>query len=328
MDNKPICYVPGKVSPEVYSGVPTFVGIPKISQAEELSDYDVVVFGMPWEGSCTTGTWTGCELGPKAIRSASVRYGGFLPDQGYDCFDYLKVGDFGDAGVFPGDPERTFYTIKLKAKEIFDRGKISVGFGGDHSVLIPILDALSETKRRIGLIHFDSHLDNLPSYGESDKYARCCPLYHAYNMKAVGGERVVHIGIRGPRNHPDSVRIAKEHGATIISSFQVKEMGIEETFKKALSVIGKDVEGIYVTVCSDVLDIAYNPGGPSDFAGLSSYELVSLLHRFASCGLLGFDFVEIYPPQDQNNVSGHMASWAALYILSGLARVKINQKPL
>ena len=43
MDNKPICYVPGKVSPEVYSGVPTFVGIPKISQAEELSDYDVVV---------------------------------------------------------------------------------------------------------------------------------------------------------------------------------------------------------------------------------------------------------------------------------------------
>ena len=34
MDNKPICYVLGKVSPEVYSGVPTFVGIPKISQAE------------------------------------------------------------------------------------------------------------------------------------------------------------------------------------------------------------------------------------------------------------------------------------------------------
>ena len=34
--------------------------------------------------------------------------------------------------------------------------------------------------------------------------------------------------------------LQKEHGATIISSFQVKEMGIEETFKKHLA-LGKDV---------------------------------------------------------------------------------------
>lgn len=324
MKEKPICYEPGRVIPQLYSGVPTFVGVPRIDTEKEIEKYDAIVFGMPWEGTCTTGTWTGAELGPKAIRSASVRYGGFLPDQGYDCFDYLCVGDYGDAGIFPGDPRRTFESIEEKARAIYEREKISIGFGGDHSVLGPVLRALGGTGKKVGLIHFDSHMDNLDTYGPDDKYARCSPLYRAYETPGVGGERTVHIGIRGPRNHPDSIRIAREHGATVISSFDVKKRGIEDTFNRAMKIAGNETDGIYVTVCSDVLDVAFNPGGPPDFAGLDPYELFSLLYMFASSGLLGFDFVEIYPPQDPNNVSGHMASWAALYVLSGLAKTRMN----
>jgi len=324
MKDKPVCYEPGRIIPELYSGVPTFAGVPRISTPEDMEGHDAIVFGMPWEGTCTTGTWTGSELGPKAIRTASVRYGGFLPDQGYDCFDYLSVGDYGDTGMFPGDPQRTFQTIEEKAKAIFKRNKVSIGFGGDHSVLGPVLRALAGTGKKIGLIHFDAHMDNLDTYGPEDKYARCSPLHRAYDTAGVGGEHTVHIGIRGPRNHPDSLRIAKEQGATVLSSFEVKRIGIEETFQKAMEVAGKGTDGIYVTVCSDVLDVAFNPGGPPDFAGFDSYELFSLLHRFASSGLLGFDFVEVYPPQDPNNVSGHMASWAALYVLSGLAKTRMK----
>lgn len=324
MKDKPICYVPSRIIPELYSGVPTFAGVPKISDPAEIDLYDAVIMGMPWEGICTTGSWTGCELGPKAARSASVRYGGFLPDQKYDCFDFLSVGDFGDVGSFSGNSEKTFLSIEEKAREIFLRGKVLIGFGGDHSVLIPVLKALASTGKKIGLIHFDSHMDNLFCYGKSEKYARCSPLSRAYEMESIGGDRIVHIGVRGPRNHPDSVLYAEEQGATVISSFQVKEMGLESTFRKAIEIAGKDTDGIYITVCSDVLDVAFNPGGPPDFAGLDSFELLSLLHRFSSARLLGFDFVEIYPPQDPNNVSGHMAAWAALYVLSGLAKTRIK----
>ena len=31
MENKPICYVPGREIPEVFSGVPCFLGLPKIN---------------------------------------------------------------------------------------------------------------------------------------------------------------------------------------------------------------------------------------------------------------------------------------------------------
>lgn len=326
MSTKPICYDPSRVIPEIYSGVPTFAGIPAILSPDQIDGYDAVVMGMPWEGICTTGSWTGVELGPKAIRSASTRYGGFLPDQGFDLFDHLKVGDYGDAPSYPGDAERTFQAIEDKARDIFARNKVSIGLGGDHSILTPILRALSYSHKHIGLIHLDAHLDNLDTFGDSEKYARCSPLYRAYEMDSIESHNVVHIGIRGPRNHPDQLRLAQEKGATVITSFQVKENGIEKIFQEAMSIAGKGTEGIYVTVCSDVLDVAFNPGGPADFAGLSSHELLSLLNRFASSNLLGFDFVEIYPPQDRNNISGHMAAWAALYVLSGVAKQRRGAK--
>lgn len=319
MSVKPICYVPSRVLPEIYSGVPSFAGVPVIAAPAEIDAYDVVVAGMPWEGICTTGGWTGVELGPKAIRSASVRYGGFLPDRGYDLFDRIRVGDYGDCASVPGDAEATFAHIEEKALQVFRRGKTWIGLGGDHSVLVPELRALARSRKKIGLVHLDSHLDNLDTYGEAEKYARCSPLFRAYEMDAIGGEHVVHIGIRGPRNHPDQLRLARERGATVFSSFQVREMGVEETFRRAVEIAGKGTEGIYVTVCSDVLDAAFNPGGPADFAGLGSHELLSLLYRFGRHGVLGFDFVEIYPPQDANNTSGHMAAWAVLYLLSGVA---------
>ena len=47
MENKPICYVPGREIPNVYSGVPSFVGVPLISKPEDIDEHDAVVFGMP-----------------------------------------------------------------------------------------------------------------------------------------------------------------------------------------------------------------------------------------------------------------------------------------
>lgn len=41
---------------------------------------DAVVTGVPWEGGCTIGGYSSCTEGPKAIRSVSIRYTGYLPD--------------------------------------------------------------------------------------------------------------------------------------------------------------------------------------------------------------------------------------------------------
>ena len=314
--------MPGKLHPEIYSGTPTFLGLPKLQGQADIKNYDVVFMGVPWEGICTWGSYSGCELATKVIRNASVRYGGYLPEYDMDVFDHLSGADFGDAPVDSGDNEATFSAVQDRMKQILDNGAFPVTFGGDHSVSIPLIRALAEKHNgKIGVIHLDAHMDNMFDFGDS-KYARCSPLRRVYEIEGVNPANIIHVGIRGPRNNPKGVAAAREHGATVMTSFEFKQIGIDAAVKKASEVAHKGTEAVYITVCSDVLDVAFNPGGPADPCGLSSYELARFLHDTARAGVAGFDFVEIYPPSDRNNVSAHTACWMTLYTLCGLVEYR------
>lgn len=48
------------------------------------------------------------------------------------------------------------------------------------------------------------------------------------------------------------------------------------------------------------------------------------LHECGKAGAEAFDYVEIYPPQDPNDVSSHVASWMTIYLLSGVTKRKFN----
>lgn len=324
MKNKPVCFIHGKTFPEVSGGIPSFLGLPVIRNAGELKNNDLIFMGVPWEGVVTWGRFSGCELGPKSIRSASIRYGGYLPEMGFDIFDHLSGADYGDVGVFPGDTEKTMTLIQDKAAEIVSAGAIPITFGGDHSISVPVIRAVSEAAPgKIGVIHFDAHMDNMDRFGPHDQ-ARCCPLHRIYEMEKVDPKNVVHMGMRGPRTHPAQVETAKARGATILTSFEIKLAGVDTAVEKALAIAHDGTDGVYITVCSDVLDVAYNPGGPPDLCGLTSFELARLLLGCAGKGFLGFDFVEIYPPSDPNGVSSHGAVWMTLYALAGLVKHRLG----
>lgn len=322
MKNKPMCFVPGIEIPEVFSGIPSFMGLPVIKEKGKIRDYDVVVMGEPWEGIITWNSFSGCELSTKSIRKASTRYGGYLPELDFDVFDHIKAADYGDATVYPGEIKKSLTSLKEKVSEILENNSIPIIFGGDHSVAISNVKALCENvKGKVGVVHFDAHLDNMDKYGEED-YARCSPLHRIYEMDNVDPKNVVHVGIRGPRNNPKQMEFAKENGATVITSFEVKLKGIKETLNKILDIVKDGTDAIYITVCSDALDVACNPGGPPDLCGLTTFELAYLLYGISSNGINGFDFVEIYPPTDTNNVSSHVATWMALYVMAGIAKNK------
>ena len=176
MKNKPECYVPERPIPEIYHGIPTFMGLPKIERKEDLPNYDVVFSGIPFEGVCTWGGFSGTELQPKTVRCASARYGGYLPEFDVDVFDTLTGGDYGDVATKNGDIEGTMNNIYAHFKTLWDANAFPVTFGGDHSVAYPIMKALAEKHDgKIGIIHLDAHLDNMDHFGEH-KFARCSPL--------------------------------------------------------------------------------------------------------------------------------------------------------
>lgn len=76
----------------VYGNTP---GMLKQEINEDPANYaaqDAVFMGIPWEGGVTWSAYAGTELLPKAIRNASARYTGYLPElNDINVWDNLKV---------------------------------------------------------------------------------------------------------------------------------------------------------------------------------------------------------------------------------------------
>ena len=323
-NSKPTIYDPNFLPTNIYSGVPTFLNLPVLENKQDLAKMDVAVMGVPWEGGCTIDGYSSCTDGPKSIRSASIRYTGYLPDFDLDCFSQLKAGDYGDIAVQNGNYEFTFGEIRKKVGEIYDAGAVPIILGGDHGIAYPTISELAKRHPgKVGVLHFDAHLDNYSNFGD-DPYSRCSPFYQLYNDPNMDPTKIVHIGIRGPRNHQEEFNNAKKYGANVILCREIKKNGWEASIKKAIELASKDTEVMYVTICADSLDAAFMPQGPQDMGGLTSFELLMMVHEAGLAGARALDFVEIYPDAYSLQPASHVGCWLALYFLNGVAERRKN----
>ncbi len=323
-EDKNIPMVPGRKSslPRVYGNTPSFLGVDVVNQDLPGNGYDVIFVGVPWEGTITWGSYTGCELAPRAIRHSAARYGGFLPEYELNLFDYLKIGDAGDVAVNPNDPAETMKSVFRVMSAIYRNRSLPFVLGGDHSFTPEIVKALAEqADGDIGVVHLDSHFDNVQEFG-GDEFPRCGPIHRIAQIDRVRKKSIVHLGIRGPRNSPAQLEYARSMGAKIFHMREVRRRGIDAVVEDAINAAMEKTKHVFVTVCSDCVDASYNPGGPADFNGLFAHELFSALYRLGEAGLSGLDYVEIYPTQDPNSFSSHLASWGIIHALAGLAARK------
>ncbi|MTT32205.1 agmatinase [Terrilactibacillus sp. BCM23-1] len=312
----------------IYGNTPCFLGAKNVSNGKGIDQSDVVVYGVPWEGAVTWGDYTGCEQGPKVIRLCSARYSGYLPElDDIDVFEHLTLADIGDIDVIPADVPKTIERIDDFSKKVWDSGKFPIALGGDHGITYPIVKGLTRSLegKKIGIIHLDTHYDNMPSHN-GDEFARCSPFARIYELDGVRNENIIHTGIHGPRNKPESGRFAKAAGAKTITNRDIRRANdlvqlADDIYKQA----SEGVDAVYLSICSDVLDYAFNPGGPVDGNGLTSYELLTLVYEFCKKGIIGMDFVEVYPQQDPNKFSAHLVSTVALYAMAGVILNKQNQ---
>ncbi|WP_059104246.1 agmatinase family protein [Shouchella shacheensis] len=310
------------MSEAIYGNTPPFLGA--INGVRNDFDHaDVLIYGVPWEGAVTWGDYTGCELGPKVMRLSSARYSGYLPElEHIDVFEHFQLADLGDVDVVPADVGETMNRIQQFSQQVWSKEKFPIALGGDHGITYPIIAGLAKQhpEKKIGILHFDAHYDNMPHH-EGQKYARSTPFARLYELDAVENQSLYHIGIHGPRNKPETGRYAQEAGAETITITDIREAGdIRKLAASLHEEASKHVDVLYLSICSDVLDVAFNPGGPVDTNGLTPYELLTMVHECTSRGVVGMDFVEVYPQQDPSDVSSHFASTLVLYALAGLAK--------
>lgn len=305
----------------LYGDTPTAFGVNALQPSDFAGNIDVAVTGIPWEGSPTWAGWSGCILAPKTIREASVRLSGFAPEYGIDAFEHLRLADAGDVVVDLQDQPGSFERIEAHIRDIVLAGAFPLTFGGDHAIAYPIMKSISEaTGKRLGVVHLDAHFDNKDVY-EGDRYARNCQFHRIAELELVNPVNIAHTGIRGPRNTKAQWEYANSIGAGILTINDVRERGVDAVIREAHAIASDGTDGVYVSICSDVIEAAFNPGGPPDPNGMTVYELLRAVRFLGSqSNLVGYDHCEVLPPFDPTNLASHTAAWVAVYMMIGMAQ--------
>lgn len=309
-----------------WSGIATFLKLPVCLTPDDLraGGIDIAVGGAPWEGTATG--LTGTHLGPRAVRHGDYLGGAtglHHLETRISPFEVLRVADYGDAGIYLGDTERTFESIRSFTREILEGGAIPVIVGGDHGVTWPVATAVADAHGhgRVGIVHFDAHADTAPDQRGS-LAGHGTPMRRLIESGAVPGRNFVQIGLRGFWPGPDVLAWMAEQGMRTHFMSEIRRDGFDTVLARALEQAMDQADHLYISLDVDVADPAYAPGtGTPEPGGLTTAEVLRAVRRLAAeVGMVGMDVVELSPPNDVGSgITALFASRAVLEAVTGTA---------
>jgi agmatinase len=285
-----------------FSVAPSFLGT---TTAPEQAK--VCIAGIPFDIGVTNRP--GARFAPLAIRHASrMLTDGDNPSSWVDPLA-LPFADVGDFAIALGDIPESLRLIEEQAA----RHDHLVTLGGDHTITLPLLRALSKKTGPVGLVHFDAHVDTWPdNFGQV--YGHGSVFYHAINEGLVDPLRMVQIGIRSPV--PRAVWDWTEgKGVTILSAEAVHESNPKAIAEKVRQVAGNGP--VYLSFDIDALDPSQAPGtGTPEIAGLFTWQAMAILKRLPGLNFVGMDMVEVSPSYDVAEITSLAAATLAWQYLS------------
>jgi arginase family enzyme len=328
----------------LYGEVPTFMELPYARKPADLEGADVAFLGMGYEGvkidsphtylpdlAAPAGPdsiyyRTGADKASEAVRRYSIHYSvhhayGLFVEYAPDFYilKHLQAVDAGDVAVVPGDPAVSFQRCEARVGEIVAAGAVPLVCGGDHAVTQPVVRAVAGgMSGRLGLVHFDSHYDlGLdPPYYAGSQWAQILGLPN------TDVRNFCQIGIRGFRQVPYEVEVAKALGHSVSTIADVDRDGIEAVTDAALERACDGTDGVYVSLDIDVLDPVYCPAQKyPEPAGLTSKQIIAALRRIGQAAeIKGFDLCCLGPQYDDRVGTGcHLAARLFVEVLAALA---------
>ena len=280
----------------MFAGINTFLKSPYVENIRDIGRYDVAVVGAPFDMGTTYRS--GARFGPQAVRRISALYDSYSPDIGMDLLEEITIGDAGDIFVIPSNIEKTFDQIDLGVSHILDAGAFPVIIGGDHSIGYPDCKAIAKhVDGKLGIVHFDRHIDTAVT--TMDERMHTTHWSHATRLANVPPTNLVQIGIGGWIGNHSGVQVAEQIDTTVITMFDVEELGVDRAIEIALEIAWKDADAVYLSFDIDVIDPGYAPGtGTPEPGGMTPREALKAVRMVAREGLIGMDLVEIAPPYD------------------------------
>ncbi|HHQ6806985.1 TPA: arginase [Staphylococcus aureus] len=268
----------------------------------------------------------GVDLGPTAIR-----YAGLISRLKQLDLDVYDKGDIKVPAVniekFHSEQKglRNYDEIidvnqKLN-KEVsasIENNRFPLVLGGDHSIAVGSVSAISKHYNNLGVIWYDAHGDlNIPEESPSGNI-HGMPLriltgegpkeLLELNSNVIKPENIVLIGMRdldkGER------QFIKDHNIKTFTMSDIDKLGIKEVIENTIEYLkSRNVDGVHLSLDVDALDPLETPGtGTRVLGGLNyreSHFALELLHQ--SHLISSMDLVEVNPLIDSNNYTAEQA---------------------
>ena len=258
-----------------------------------------VLIPVPYDGTSTF--IKGTDKGPQAIIDASDSLE--LYDIQYDieaCLDGIHTDK---PTLDLSSPEKMVNSVYQRVKEFLVENKCIGLLGGEHSISIGAIKAVSEQFSQLSVLQIDAHADLRDSYHNS-------PYNHACVMRrAQAYANVVQVGIRN---------VCREEQGYIIPENIFYAHQIHNNTQWIEQVLERLTDNVYLTIDLDGLDPSILPATGTPLpGGLDWYSLLQLLEKvISSKKVVAFDVVELCP-QAQNKASDVLAA-ALVYKIMAL----------
>jgi agmatinase len=210
--------------------------------------------------------------------------------------------------------------VKSTVQKLLATGKIIGVVGGEHSVPLGYIRALSEQYERFGILQIDAHADLRRAY-EGFSYSHASIMYNALKIPAVG--RLVQVGVRDFCE--EEIAVIERAMGRVVTYFD-QDLKEKIYTGKTWDAICNDIiaqlpKHVYVSFDIDGLDPKLCPGTGTPVAGgLEFYQALHLIKKLVLSDrkIIGFDLSEVAPGRDDwdANVGArilyHLCNWCAV----------------
>jgi agmatinase len=243
----------------------------------------------------------------------------YNPERGdEDVRAALRLVDCGDVDVIPSQIEKSFAAIESVLGRLLRQGQgVAFTIGGDGSVSLPQMRAVSKLHPDLVALHFDAHTDALEPPGPG-VHNSGTQFHYAAVERLIDPAASWHIGLRGTLPAPGTFKQARALGYPLLTLEQFLEEGIAPAMRRIIAAIGS--RPVYLCWDMDVIDPAFAPGvaAPS-WGGLTARESLQIVRMLEPLNIVHADFNTVSPPHDVNGAAGSLAAQLMYDVMTGVA---------
>lgn len=275
------------------------------SSKKDVSSPVAAVFGVPFDS--THSYKPGCRFGPDAIRSAFNNIEIFHPELQTDLeADHIK--DLGNIHHTVAVSEMIEMVKKITVELSCKERQLFI-LGGEHSLTY---GAYTGHAKETGYVVFDAHYDLRDEF-EGTKWGHASYLRRI--VDEMDSDKILHVGARAFVS--EELEFLKENGIATITDREIRDGNAPKILKDHLTTF----DSVYASVDLDIMDPAFAPGvGNPEAAGITSREMLDMVHSFVDSNVRCVDIVEMNPYHDNGATASLAAKIMSTFIAMNVSR--------